>query len=167
MPQLPAGLSPPLHVLEPSGFPYGALLALLALALLWWLLRRRRRPRATATATPRATLAAVPGPRSDLQRAIDALRRRTLRSADYRAGCHHLAELLRRHGEETGRHPLSVLTAGEIATLLGRAPLAAVLELLAELQFRRHEPTRDDFEGACDFAGEVAGAAHNPWGASG
>lgn len=158
-PELPAGLTDPLHVLDPDAWSVVTLLRnLLLLALVLWLWHRwsrwRSRRHSPAPTSHRPPPPPTPQANSALAGAIDDLRRSTLASGDYRQGCHGLARLLREHGERTGRHPLTVLTAPEIAMALGGAPLVTVFQLLADLRFSRAEPSREDFEDVCVLAKE-------------
>jgi hypothetical protein len=75
----------------------------------------------------------------------------------YRKGCHELAAALREHlGEqlESG-HAVATLTAAEMADRFGDTGFARFFDLLSQLQFHRRQPTRSDFEGACELALEV------------
>ena len=159
---LPAGLGEPLHLLTlDEGWPGGWLWALLALALAWLYRRWRRRDGESSAHEPRSA-APTPGPpqpSNALARAIDTLRREVLVSADFRDGCYRLAELLRRHGEAMAPYRLSVLTAGEIVNRLGESGLGMVFGLLADLQFRRRDPSRDEFVDICELATVAADPA--------
>lgn len=156
MNELPAGLADPLHLPNPhpSYGLFAALAALLLLALLVVLWRRRRRK------APAAAPAAA-GPPADtrtvIEKSIEDLRRRFKSSQDYRRGCHSLGQLLRSHFEAKSRHPVTTLTAREMPEKIGGA-VASFFNFLAELQFRRREPTRDEFSNACDLAHAVARA---------
>jgi hypothetical protein len=68
-----------------------------------------------------------------------------------------LAHLLREHFSKLRPQTLLTLTAREISHRLGDAKLGSLFEPLADLQFRRREPSRQDFEGICDLAAESAG----------
>ncbi|RMH21336.1 MAG: hypothetical protein D6696_05990 [Acidobacteria bacterium] len=150
MSDLPAGLGEPLHLLEP--LPHRALVAagLALLLLAWWAwLRWRRRPAAAEAPPPAAAEGGV-------DEAIEAIRRRYGRPGRFRVGCHALAGLLRRHVEGTSGRRLAHLTAREIAAAFGEQAVAGFFPLLAELQFRRREPSADEFHSICELAEAVA-----------
>lgn len=157
--ELPAGLAEPLHILSPDGGGFeGWLWALLALLLAWLYRRWRKRATEPPSHEPRPQVPA-PAPlpaMSALARAIESLRYEILVSENFRDGCHRLADLLRRHGEGAAHYELSVLTAGEIVRRLGDRGLGTVFGLLADLQFRRHEPTREEFVDICEMATSAA-----------
>ena len=147
--ELPAGPAPPLHILEPSVPWLWILVMLVALYyLLRWLFRVPPAPEVSPT--PRPSTPPVPAP--GLVEQIDTLRSRFQgATADYRQGCHELAELLR-HSFRSSAGSLRTLTAGEILKALGDTSFAQVFGLLAEMQFRRRTPDSDDFESICDLA---------------
>ena len=156
MRELPADLAEPLHLLKPDPWAtaLGWLAALLLLTLLWMLyrrLRRRRAARPLPPVPPSPPVAAVSG----IEKSIDEIRRR-YSDADHRQGCHQLSAALREHYEETDRHRFSTLTVREVAAAIGDVALTRFLGLLADLQFGRREPSRDDFQGACELAVSVA-----------
>lgn len=154
MKELPAGLADPLHLSYPIPWKlvFGLALLLLAgilFALLRAWLRRPRPPRAThqpAAAQPRL---------SGLADAISGLRQRHRDSVAFRHACHELSTLLRRHYEGATGREYSTLTAGEIRRAVGETAGSRFFSVLADLQFKRSAPTRNDFEGACDLALDV------------
>ncbi|MFQ5527331.1 MAG: hypothetical protein ACE5GX_13845 [Thermoanaerobaculia bacterium] len=156
---LPHGLAEPLHIDEP--FPTWKLVVA---ALVAWLLYRLARWFLARLSAARAAVPRLPPPRipaSGIVGLIGEIRRRY--HGDYRRGCHELAAALRRHfGQESGtrssvrRHPFPKLTVGEIRARIGDTAISRLFGLLAELQFFRREPTKSDFEGACDLAIDVA-----------
>lgn len=159
---LPAGLSGPLHILEPEGFsPWWWLLGAVLLYLLWRRLRRwwreipTRQPR-TASPVRRSRRGGGGEAAQKIQR-LQALYRTT---GQYREGCHALAHMLREFVAE-GRLGRPVpggrcLTARELAEPLGDTALSRFLQRLADLQFDRREPDGEDFDGACDLAVDLA-----------
>ena len=149
--ELPADLAPAVHILEP-GPHWPSVLALLLALLFWWWRQRQKKPQPEASPTPRP---APPIPRTvpGIAGEIDSLRARYEGDADFRLACHELASLLRGHFHGRFRS----FTANEISRALGETSVADVFELLAELQFRRREPQRDDFHGICDLAKENLG----------
>jgi hypothetical protein len=159
---LPAGLSGPLHILEPEGFsPWWWLLGAILLYLLWRRLRRwwREVPSRTPRASTRPGRGKA-GPAHGLTRSIERLRTVTHATGQYRAGFHALAQTLR-ESIEAGRLGRAVpggrcLTARELAEPLGDTALSRFLHLLADFQFDRREPDGDDFDGACDLAVDIA-----------
>lgn len=157
MNQLPVDLAEPLHLWNP--YPYGKVLfwlAAVALATLVWAWRRRSRRRAAEVAVPRAAPAPPPAPAaSGIWSVINQIRKR-YQDRDPRQGCHALSEALRSYYEKASRKPLSTLTAREIAAVVGDSAVAAFFELLAELQFRRRAPSRDELRGICNLAAETA-----------
>lgn len=158
MSELPAGLAPPLHIDEPPD--WSSLVALLAVALLclvWWLYRRRRA--ALAAAVPPPSPEAPPAPASGLAAAVLALLEDFERHRDPRRGCHDLAWLLRQHLGARRRQDLSTRTARELREVLGDTALGRAIESLANLQFRRRRPSRNDFTGICARVVKAAAAA--------
>ncbi len=165
---LPAGLSGPLHILEPEGFsPWWWFLAAVLLYLLWRRLRRwwreipARMPRTTSP-NRRPGKGKGGGPTKQIQR-LQALYRTT---GQYREGCHALARMLREFVAE-GQLGRAVrggrcLTARELAEPLGDTALSRFFQLLADLQFDRREPDSDDFDGACDLAVDIARCEGGP-----
>lgn len=157
-PPLPGDLADVLHILEPLGDQaWGGwkwLLPAAFLAFWWWRRQRRVPPRSRPAAPPRAPRRPSPG--SDLGDKIEDLRRQVLLTRRYREGCHRLAALLRRRGEEVESQPMTVWTQGEIGAYLGDIPLSRVMALLTELQYGRQPPLQGDFEGACDLAAEAS-----------
>lgn len=148
MSDLPAGLAEPLHILDPLPWRALALWALLILLAGAWLLYRRFRRRSTTVPPPPP---GTPPPAAD-GASVSDLREHYGRLRDYRGGCHALASHMRaRAGEKSGRR-LATLTADEIALAVKDAGVVSVFELLAELQFRRREPSSHDFYGICDLA---------------
>lgn len=157
MKRLPAGLADPLHLAVP--IPWKTIFTvggwLLAMALLLWLIRlwiRQRRPAAANRPAP------LPPelPRSEIAEAIEAVRLKHRASGAFRAACHELSALLRGYFERSSRQPYSTLTAGEIQREVGDGATARFFNFLAELQFRRTQPSDNDLEGICDLALEVA-----------
>ena len=160
---LPGGLAGPLHY--PSPPSCGWLLIWLILVaglvsllgrLLWRRLRRflKERPvrRPSSPARPRGAFG--------IASAIAAILDRHLQAHTYRQGCHELSGALRRHWEEGGLvrpagAPFTRMTAREIAGRVGDRPATRLLSLLSTLQFGRGEPSRADFQGACELAGEL------------
>lgn len=157
MKRLPAGLADPLHLTVP--IPWRTIFVvggwLLALALLWWLVRiwlRRRREAAASRPEPLPP----PLPRSEIAEAIDAVRRKHHESGAFRVACHELSTLLRGYFERASRQPYSTLTASEIRREVGDSTTSRFFSFLAELQFRRDRPSENDLDGVCDLALEVA-----------
>ncbi len=154
---LPTDLADPLHLLDPSRYRE-ALIALGVAALvaliwiLWRRLRRRPAPSPRPATPPPPTAATLTG----IEKAIADIRARYAESLDFRKGCHELSQNLRSHFESASRKPLSTLTAREIAAAIGDTAVSSVFELLAELQFRRRQPSSDEFEGICDMAVTVS-----------
>jgi hypothetical protein len=155
--RLPAGLADPLHLSVP--IPWKTIFVvggwLLAIALLLWLIRlwlRRRREAAARRPAP----VPPPLPQPGLADAIEALRRKHRKSGAFRAACHELSTLLRGYFERSSRRPYSTLTAGEIRRQVGDGTTSRFFGILAELQFRRRQPTGNDLDGVCDLALEVA-----------
>lgn len=152
---LPAGLADPLHLSLPVPWKLlGVLAALLVASIVWvllrrWLARRRRAPRRSL---PEPAPATAPG----LAEAIDALRRRYRKSRAYRRACHELSALMRGSFEQSTRRGYSTLTAGEMRSEIGDTRTVRFFGFLADLQFGRREPTRNDLDGACELALEVA-----------
>ena len=161
MSELPAGLAEPLHILEPSSPSYGPWL-LLALLLAWWWWRRRRRR--VVVPPPRVTVPVAPSEPelSGLAAAIESiLKRFGGPDADHREGCHQLARELRRHFHD-GRRPFAVWTAREIVARATSAQtiekrVARLFECLAELQFRRRPPEREELTSVLASAGRLVG----------
>ena len=157
MNQLPAGLAEPLHLVNP--YPYGKALAFLAALLLlallwaWWRRRRRSAPSSPAAAPPPIP---PPPPASTIEKAIAEIRLRYVETRRHREGCHELAEVLRTYYEKACGKPLSRLTVREIGTVLGDSAVTALFELLAEMQFRRRQPSSDEFSQICETATDVA-----------
>lgn len=158
--ELPAGLTDPLHLLEPWWHsPERWLPAVLALLLFWWWLRRRsRRPAPTVRPAPPPAPLPAP-PRADsLAVAIRELRDRYRASGDLREGLHRLSALLREHllaflpWEE--RHPGH--TALELARRFDDTPSGPLLRVLSDLGFAGREPTRDGYDDAFRVAEVVA-----------
>ncbi len=152
---LPAGLADPLHLAFPVPWKLLAVLAALLVAaiafalLRRWLRRRRQAP-------PRKLPTPVPGPAPGLADAIAELRRRYRKSRAYRTACHELSTLVRGYLENATRRRYSTLTAGEIRREMGDTRGARFFGALAELQFARRPPTRNDLDGACELALDVA-----------
>lgn len=157
MNEFPTDLAVPLHLLNP--YPYGKALLWLAAAALgallwaWW---RRTRRRSADVAVPRAVPAPPSPAASGIWSTINQIRNR-YQDADPRRGCHELSEALRSHHEKASRKRLSTLTAREIAAAVGDSAVGTFFELLAELQFRRRDPSRDELRDICKFAAETAG----------
>lgn len=159
---LPGGLAEPLHLLEPSPYPsmlLAGLLLLAAFGLLLWLGQHRRR----AVLAPAGPVGPPPPPVADsIAARIREIHQRYRPARKRRRGCHELAATLRHHLDRTARAahigpPFATLTAREIGRRLGDRPVARLLDLLADLQFSRRLPSRDDFDGACALALEVVG----------
>lgn len=151
MNDLPFGLTDALHINEP--FPWrGIALAILVLWLLYRFVRSLRRERSDEKPPPaRVTL-----PRGQFAQDVKRLRERYLATEDFRAGCHELAGLLRRHFGAKRGLPFPVLTVQEIEERLGDTALARLFGLLETLQFSRTPPDKSDFEGACALAIDVS-----------
>lgn len=169
---LPGSLAEPLHILEPAAessvLPWLLALALVAALLAWWIRHRARRQ---APAAPDVVVRVSKEGRGIVGR-IRRLRQKYLHRYDRREGCHELAMVLRDHLETRvdamvatagradsaawrRRPPLSVLTAREIAALLGDGSLARFLVRLAGHQFGRIEPDQRTFVELCDLAEEA------------
>jgi len=156
--RLPHELAEPLRYLNPAWVwgPLGAL-GILALAMLaWWILRSFRASRRAQPASHPGSTGARPVRPGGLASQIETLKQRFLDRKRYREGCHALAELLRVQVGRRRRIVLATLTAREIRGRLGELSVTSLFELLAELQFRRAEPSRDDFTGICDLAADTA-----------
>ena len=144
---LPHGLTAPLHIDRPP--PYG----LMAIALLLLVIRRKRSAEKTippVLSTPQT---------GDIGTLIEELRRRHRRLSDFRLACHELAAELRTYYDRKMRRSISTLTTREMVGRLGDTAVTRLFQLLAELQFSRKSPSRNDFEGACDVALEVPNAS--------
>lgn len=161
---LPGRLADPLHFPTPPSCAWLVVWLLLIAGLLVWLLRlawRRWRARRRPAPAPRPS---PPPPPGDIAAAIAAIRRRTLETRSYRQGCHELSGTLRAHWEARppaagGARPrLTRMTAAEIGRRLGDGAVSRFLTLLAQLQFGRRPPSRNDFVGACNLAREVVSA---------
>lgn len=147
--ELPAGLAPPLHLIEeePSRLWLWLLLLLVGVAGLWWRQRRRQSDSGTEK-----VLATVPGPGpTALERAIDALRERVVIEGDFRRGCHELAALLR----PRFRGALT-RTARELRDFVEERSVVDLLARLETMQFQRRPPDRSLFESVCRRAKAVA-----------
>ncbi len=157
MNDLPTDLADPLHLLDPSRYretliALGAAALVALIWILWRRLRRRPAPAPSPVTPPPPTAAAVTG----IAQAIADIRARYADTLNFRQGCHELSQSLRSHFETVGRQPLSTLTAREIAAAIGDTAVSSVFELVAELQFRRREPSSGEFEGICDMAVTVS-----------
>ena len=150
MNELPFGFTDALHIDEP--FPWRNIV--FTLLLLWLLYRFVRSLKRDSP--PKRPSAPARQPRSRFGQQISALRKRYRRSKDFRAGCHELSEILRQHFEAKRKKPFSVLTVGEIQEEIGDGAVSRLFSLLANLQFSRQEPSKSDFEGACDLALDVS-----------
>ncbi len=157
-PALPGDLADVLHLLEPisderwGGWKWLPLAAILGV---WWWRQQRRVAPKPRPVTPIEVPKRLPLG-SELADKIERLRQQVLLTRRYREGCHRLAALLRQRGEEAESQPMTVWTQGEITAYLGDIPLSRAMALLAELQFGRRAPGRDDFEGACELAAEAS-----------
>ena len=150
--RLPHELTDPMHYLDPAWVlvPMLVLAGLAIAALIWW--RYRRAAAAEASGSPIASRSGrATRQRAGLVSQIEALKQRFLDRRRYREGCHALAELLRVHVGRRRRIALESRTAQEIRDRLGDVGISSLFELLAELQFRRVEPSRDDIAGNCDL----------------
>lgn len=160
---LPGSLAGPLHYPSPPSCAWLAIWLLLILGLVVWLawrLWRRFRHYLAARPVRRAAPAVRPRGRFGIASAIAAIIDRHLGAGTYRQGCHDLSDALRTHWEERGLAKpaggrLTRMTAREIEVRVGERPATRLLKLLSELQFARREPTRDDFQGACQLATEL------------
>lgn len=148
---LPHGLADGLHLLEPSAFPWsGLLLALLALAGLWWWLRRRRRKPVPPEPAPAPTAKAPSRSAYGIQARIEGLRQQY--REDLRVGVHALAAVTREHLEEGLDLPApQALTALEVSAYFPEA-IGRLMLRISDLQWRRREPTKHDFNQACSLA---------------
>lgn len=157
MKRLPADLADPLHLTVPipwkTIFVIGALL--LVTTLLLWLIRVWLRRRRAAAAKRPPALPPLLSP-SGIVAAIEAVRLQHHRTRAFRAACHEISTLLRHYFEDSTKKPYSTLTAGEIRREVGDSATARFFSFLAELQFRREQPTGNDLDGLCDLALEVA-----------
>lgn len=154
MKQLPAGLADPLHLSYPIPWKLLFGLALLLLAGILFALFRAwlRRPRPPKPS--QAPVTALPRP-SGIADAIARLRQRHRDAVAFRSACHELSTLVRRYFESSTGRGYSTLTAGEIRREVGETPGSRFFSFLADIQFGRGAPTRNDFEGACDLALDV------------
>ena len=161
---LPGPAAGPLHFPSSPSCAWLLVWFLLVVALLVWLGRllwRRWRRYLASRPAPPARPATPPRRSPGIASAIAAILERHLSAGSFRQGCHELSGALRRHWEERGLlRPagarLTRMTAREIAGRVGDRPASRLLALLSELQFGRREPSRADFQGACDLAAEVA-----------
>ena len=160
---LPGPLAGSLHFpSSPSGAWLLVWFALVA-GLVFWLGRllwRRLRRYLGARPSPPARPAARPRGLFGIGSAIAAILDRHLQSESYRQGCHELSEALRTHWEQRGLiRPagprFTRMTAREIEGRVGDRPATRLLSVLSDLQFARREPSRDDFQGACELATEL------------
>lgn len=160
---LPAPPAGPLHYPSPPSCAWLAVWLLLIAALAAWLARllwRRWRRHLDALPPPQRRPAAPRRDRAGIASAIAGIRDRHLEDGTYRLGCHELSGALRGHWEERGLarttgQRFTRMTAREIEGRVGEHPATRLLSLLSELQFGRREPSRDDFQGACELAGEL------------
>ena len=160
---LPGPLSGPLHFPSSPSCVWLVIWALLIAALVGWLGRLLwRRLRRYLDSRP------APAPRPPARRrgaygilsAISTILDRHLQARTYRRGCHDLSEALRTYWEERGLvRPagprFTRMTAREIEGRVGDRPATRLMSMLSELQFGRHEPTREDLQGACELATEL------------
>lgn len=145
--RLPAELAEPLHILatEDGGpwWPWILGAALFAMGLMW--LATKKPPQDVPPAPP-----PVPPPRNINPGFVAEIRRRFDRNGDFRRGCHALAAGLREHLGQERKQDLSAKTVAEIEGSLRDRRAANVLTFVRRLQFRRIEPSRDEFYEACD-----------------
>lgn len=150
---LPADLAEPLHILPPGEGPNPILWWLLALLALFAFSLWRRWRRMTAAPAASVVPAAEVEP-TELERSLEAIRRRALDTGHYRQGCHELAAALREHHEKRKGQPLTRLTAREILAL-GETAVGNLFARLGDLQFGRRAPERSDFETIVELARAV------------
>ena len=162
LPDLPHGLAPPLHLLEPwwrRPETWGwALALLLLLALALWTWRRWRRWRrmrlAELDAGPAPT--ATPVRRSRWLTEVNRIWQEHREGGDLRRGLAELSRLLRDHFAArlpgVSSHP--GLTAGEVARQ-AHGEVFLLLSLVSLHQFGRREPQQQDFDDICRMAVEV------------
>ena len=160
---LPGPMAGALHFPSPPSCAWLLVWVLLVTGLLFWLGRllwRRLRRALAARPAPPVPHPAPPRGTGGIFSAIAAILERNLQAESYRQGCHELSGALRQHWEESGLvrpagPPFTRMTAREIAGRVGERPATRLLSLLSALQFGRREPTRKDFQGACELAGEL------------
>lgn len=157
---LPGPLAEPLHFPNPA-LARWPILALLAIAGLWWLYRRSRRAEEGPAVT--APVARPRPERTGLAQALYDLREQTLKSGNFREGCHQLASLLKSHFARTGfgsreRVPCTRMTAREIRQAVGKTAASRLLIRLEDLRFGKAEPVQGSFQQVCRRAQKVTGA---------
>ena len=150
---LPHGMPDGLHMVEPSSWPWWPFV--LAALALWWWWRRRRRPQ---VASPPPAPIEPPAPRPEVSNVIGQiaeLRRRHRVTEDFRRGCHELAHTIRAHlhGAEGIARP-AALTARELEERYDES-IGKLMVLIANLQWRRRRPEKEEFERACNVAVDV------------
>lgn len=153
---LPGELAGPLFYRSPVPWRTLAVLAaLLFVVFAVWLWRRwvARRPAPRPRPAPPAP-APEPG---GIRAAIEALRRRSGGPGVLRRACHELSALLRGYFERLDRRAYSTLTAAELRRALGDTRRTRFFAALADLQFGRPGPSRNDLHGICDLALELVG----------
>lgn len=149
----------PLFSLDPGLLRTLAVLA--ALALAWWLIRRwmkNRPPPAPTEATPPTAGARTA---SAFEKGIEAIRRSTIASEDWRGGLHALAREVRVSLEERTGLQTEEMTADEIARAFSKGDVARAMRRLRDDRFSPDDVTRDTFEHHCDRVASVFGPKRN------
>jgi hypothetical protein len=151
---LPHGPANPLHIIEPLFLALTVALAVVVVLavvfavvrLLLWLKRRM-------VTTP--ALPPLP-PIRDMDQRIARIKKEHLASEAYRNGCHSLSALLKTYLEQQTRQPVEEMTLAEIRRRLDHAEASRFFTRLSDLQFRRAEPGRGEFAGACEESVRLA-----------
>jgi|GEM_PF-2288301 len=170
---LPHGLAPALHLLEPwwrRPETWGRALALLLLlALALWAWRRwrlwRRRRLAELGDGPSPSPSPTPARRSHWVAEVHRIWQEHREGGDLRRGLAELSRLLRDHFADrlTGVSSHPGLTAGEVARHAD-GEVSLLLGLVSLHQFGRREPRQEDFDDICRMA---VGVLDGPDGAAG
>jgi hypothetical protein len=160
---LPGDPAGPLHFPTPPSCAWLVVWFLLVVGLLVWLgrllWRRLRRYSESRPTLPKRRPKRKPVP-FGINTAIAGILSRHLKAGTFRQGCHELSDALRTYWEERGLvRPagprFTRMTAREIEGRVGDHPASRLISLLSQLQFGRHEPSREDLQGACELASEL------------